>query len=134
MAYMDKERKTQLAPGVRAVLSKYKVKGTLSTDRNSITLTLRSGPIDFIANYNATCDCYYNGRIGWVPITKGNLHVNTHHVVKSFSGDALLFLQEVIAALNTGNHDNSDIQSDYFDVGWYVSVDVGKWNNAYIVN
>jgi hypothetical protein len=30
-----------------------------------------------------------------------------------------------------GNHDNSDIQSDYFDVGWYVEVNIGKWNKAY---
>jgi hypothetical protein len=35
--------------------------------------------------------------------------------------------------LNTGNHDNSDSQTDYFDVGWYVDVKVGKWNKPYIV-
>jgi hypothetical protein len=29
---------------------------------------------------------------------------------------------ELRDAMNSGNHDNSDIMSDYFDVGWYVSI------------
>jgi hypothetical protein len=29
---------------------------------------------------------------------------------------------ELRDAMNNGNHDNSDIMSDYFDVGWYVSI------------
>jgi hypothetical protein len=33
----------------------------------------------------------------------------------------------------TGNHDRSDIQSDYFDVGWYVDVNIGSWNRPYEV-
>jgi hypothetical protein len=33
--------------------------------------------------------------------------------------------------MNVGNHDRSDIQSDYFDVGWYVDVNVGAWNQPY---
>jgi hypothetical protein len=31
------------------------------------------------------------------------------------------------------NHDNSDIMTDYFDVGWYVNIYVGKWNKPYNV-
>jgi hypothetical protein len=30
-----------------------------------------------------------------------------------------------------GNHDRSDIQSDYFDVGWYVDINIGRWNKPY---
>ena len=33
--------------------------------------------------------------------------------------------------MNDGNHDRSDPQSDYFDVGWYVDVNIGKWNKPY---
>ena len=43
------------------------------------------------------------------------------------------FLSEVIPAMNNGNHDNSDIQTDYFDVGWYIDVNIGKWNKPYTV-
>jgi hypothetical protein len=35
--------------------------------------------------------------------------------------------------MNDGNFDKSDIQSDYFHVGWYVSVNIGKWNKPYEV-
>jgi hypothetical protein len=43
----------------------------------------------------------------------------------------LAFLNEVMPALNAGNWDRSDIQADYFNVGWYVNVHVGKWNKPY---
>jgi hypothetical protein len=35
--------------------------------------------------------------------------------------------------MNDGNYDNSDIQSDYFSVGWYIDVNVGKWDKPYTV-
>jgi len=47
------------------------------------------------------------------------------------SGEAKAFLTEVYEAMMEGNHNNSDIQSDYFDVGWYVNIQVGKWNKPY---
>lgn len=31
-----------------------------------------------------------------------------------------------------GNHDNNDIQSDYFDVGWYLYLRTGKWNKPFV--
>ena len=34
-------------------------------------------------------------------------------------------MQSIVRALNAGNHDRSDIMTDYFDVGWYVSVKIG---------
>jgi hypothetical protein len=34
--------------------------------------------------------------------------------------------------MNAGNHNNSDVQSDYFDVGWYIDVNIGKWNKPYV--
>jgi len=38
-----------------------------------------------------------------------------------------------MAVMNTGNWDKSDIQTDYFNVGWYVDVNIGKWNKPYIM-
>jgi hypothetical protein len=42
-------------------------------------------------------------------------------------------LEKIVKTLNIGNHNNSDIQSDYFDVGWYVSIKVGEWDKPYQV-
>jgi hypothetical protein len=59
--------------------------------------------------------------------------VNPYWYHDHFDGKARKFLDEALRVLNTGNHDNSDSQTDYFDVGWYVDVKVGKWNKPYIV-
>ena len=32
-----------------------------------------------------------------------------------------------------GNHDNSDIMTDYFDVGWYFHLSIGKWDKPAVM-
>ena len=134
MAYMSQEKKAKIAPEVKAILKKYKVKGTLAV-RNHMTLVLniKSGSVDFIGNFNETVstDPYLSAR-GFTPATK-SLDVNPYHYQTHFSGKALAFMREVFRAMNDGNHDRSDIQSDYFDVGWYVDVNIGQWNKPYTV-
>lgn len=114
MAYMSQERKAALAPAIKAILNKHGMKGSLSVSRHTgLTLTLKEGSIDFGA---------------------AHIQVNPYWINEHYEGKARDFLNEVIAAMNVGNHDNSDIQSDYFDVGWYVYVNVGVWNKPYIYN
>ena len=60
-----------------------------------------------------------------------SLDVNPYHYKDHFSGRALKFLQEVMPIMNDGNWDKSDIQTDYFNVGWYVDVNIGRWNKPY---
>jgi hypothetical protein len=130
MAYMSQERKAQISPVVKAILKKYNVKGSLSV-RNHMTLclTIKSGPIDFIENYMYTVRTTSGDYVR----SSGSLQVNTYWVQDHFTDIAKAFLTEVLAAMNRGNHDNSDIQSDYFDVGWYVDVKIGAWNKPYQV-
>ena len=33
--------------------------------------------------------------------------------------------------MNTGNWDESDIQTDYFDVGWYLQLSLGNWRTHF---
>ena len=64
-------------------------------------------------------------------------HVNEYWYHESFAYDnpkITDFLSELIPSMNDGNHDNSDIMTDYFDVGWYINVRVGKWDKPYILN
>lgn len=111
MAYMSQERKASLAPAIKAILKKYGVKGSLSVhNHSSLTLTLSEGKIDFGTDYH---------------------QVNTYHIDKFHEGKARKFLTEVVAAMNVGNHNRSDIMTDYFDVGWYVNVNIGRWNKPY---
>ena len=59
--------------------------------------------------------------------------MNVYHFDKHFSETALKFFKEVYAAMMIGNHNNSDMMSDYFDVGWYVNINIGRWNKPYIL-
>lgn len=135
MAYVSQSLKKTLAPHIKAVCKKYGVKATLSV-RNHMTLCLniKSGVIDFIGNSNEVCgNDHYQVSRGFTPNRTGYDNVNVYHYKNHYSGKALAFLMEVIPLMNWGNHDNSDIQTDYFDVGWYVDVNIGKWDQPYIL-
>jgi hypothetical protein len=131
MAYFNQERKAQLAPAIKALLKKYNVKGSLAVrNHSSFVLNIKSGAIDFIGNYNNTVAAQPGGFRAGNPAVK-SLDVNPYWYQEHFDGRALDFFKEIFTAMNVGNHDRSDIQSDYFDVGWYVDVNVGSWNQPY---
>lgn len=133
MAYMSQDRKRSMAPRIKSVLAKYGIKGTLAVDNHrTLVLNIKSGDIDLIANFNETCGKRRVGEtIGFTP-AKDYISVNPYWYNEHFTGRALAFMTDLMAAMNVGNHDNSDIQSDYFDVGWYVDVKIGRWSKPYI--
>ena len=133
MAYMNQERKSIIAPEIKVILKKYGIKGSLAVRNHStLVLNLKSGKIDFIKNFNETVSKQPGGFRNGSPAEK-SLQVNPYWYHDHYSGKAKSFLAEVLAVMNGGNHDNSDIQSDYFDVGWYVDVNVGQWDKPYIL-
>jgi len=132
MAFVSQELKAKLAPKIKAICKKYKVKASLAVNNHStLVLNVQSSPIDFITNYNETVSTRpeYNR---FSPAER-SIQVNPYWFQDHFSGKAKAFLSEVLPAMNDGNFDKSDIQSDYFHVGWYVSVNIGKWNKPYEV-
>lgn len=133
MAYFDQTRKAAMAPGIKAICKKYKISASLAVRNHStVCLNIKQGAIDFISNCNQTTAKRPGGFRNGSPATT-NMQVNPYHYQDNFDGRALKFLDEVFAVLNSGNHDRSDIQSDYFDVGWYVDVNIGQWNKPYMV-
>lgn len=135
MAYVSQSLKKTLAPAIKAVCKRYGVKATLSVQNHStLCLNIKSGKIDFIGNANEVCgNDHYQVSRGFTPNKSGYDNVNVYHYKNHYSGVALKFLSEVIPLMNYGNHDNSDIMTDYFDVGWYVDVNIGKWDQPYIL-
>ncbi|CAB4130261.1 hypothetical protein UFOVP116_350 [uncultured Caudovirales phage] len=124
MAYFTQDMKKAIAPKVKALCAKYGVKGSMSVKHHSqVCLTIKSGKIDFFKDVSN--DSYSKAR--------GYVQVNHYHIDKHFSGKAAEFLNEAKRILNSGNYDNSDIQSDYFDVGFYVSMNIGKWDQPYVL-
>lgn len=133
MAYISQEQKAKIAPVVKAICAKYGVKATLSVNRHtSLNLTIRSGKIDFIGSVNRVMaqrpERYRHDRPA-----KDHVQVNEFWYHEHYDGEALAFLKEVIPALNDGNHDNSDPMTDYFDVGWYLHVNIGSWDKPYVL-
>ncbi len=128
MAYITQQMKAEIAPAIKAICKKYDIKASLAIKHHSaLDLNISAGSIDFIGNYN---NVVANGRKE--TIDREYMQVNQYHLDSSFTGRALAFLKEVNVALNVLNHDNSDIMSDYFDVGYYVHINIGKWDKPYI--
>lgn len=127
MAYMSQEKKAKIAPLVKSICKRYGIKATLAVRNHStLVLNIKSGKIDFIGDYGSTPEARESAKTFGV-------QVNPYHYKRHFGGEALKFLSTVIPAMNIGNHNNSDVMTDYFDVGWYVDVNIGDWDKPYVV-
>lgn len=111
MAYMNQERKKQLAPGIKAVLQKYGMKGTIAVrDHMVLVVNIKEGALPF-ENYE---------------------QVNPYHVSRFYEGEKREFLTELLSAMRGDMwYDNSDAMTDYFDTAYYMNINVGNWNKPY---
>lgn len=134
MAYMNQERKSEIAPLVKRVLAKYGIKGTLSVHNHStLVLTIKSGRINFCQNWFDAYEAQPSWQREYGPDkVPDHIDVNVYHIGTHFSGRAQQCLKELLVVMNQGNWDRSDIQTDYFDKGWYCSISVGRWNKPYV--
>lgn len=122
MAYMNQERKAKIATALKPILAKYKMKGTLRTRQHAITLTLRSGPVDFVQDLK---DSVMYGP----PIDKNEIRNKTN-----YKGVSAQFIGEVNDAMQAADYyDNSDAMTDYFDTAYYYVIAVGDWQKPYKV-
>ena len=127
MAYMDQDKKKQIADKVKPILKKYNMKGSLSVNNHStIVLTLSRGPLDFIGNYNEN-NHRDNGIID-------HMEINDRWYKEYYTGICKEFLDEIVPVMYSADwYDKSDIMTDYFNVAYYVDINVGKWNKPYIL-
>ena len=134
MAYVNQNDKAEVSPAIKAVLKKYGMKGSISI-RNHMTLvvTLKSGRLDLIGNwYNTVTKNGDRNIYGDKYIKPDYMDVNTYWIDNNYSGEVKSFLNELQdAMLKKGWRDNSDIQSDYFDITYYIDISVGTWNKPY---
>jgi len=130
---MSQEKKAELAPGIKAVLKKYGMKGTLGVRHNStLVCNISSGSLDIIGNmYALAMTKPHTHYVREKTPKPTHLDVNPHWINEHYTGRVLNFLQELKVAMDRGNHDRSDIHTDYFDVGWYIDINVGQWNKPY---
>jgi hypothetical protein len=132
MAHVSQETKAKLAPAIKAILKKYKLKGSLSVrNHSSLVLNIKSGSIDFINNFDSVRDRRpeYNGE---KLIRTHSIQVNPYWYHEHFTGEALAFLSEMVPAMKGPDFfDHSDMQTDYFHCSHYFDINVGQWDKPY---
>ena len=112
MAYIGQDGKRRINALLKPVLKEWGAKASLSIPHHtSLNCKIRGGKFDPVRDYH-----------GPIHPEDTSINVNPYHYENHFSGETRDFLREVMGALMDGNHDNSDIYTDYFDVGWYVNI------------
>lgn len=115
MAYMNQEKKK----GIRAELKKVVPtdwKWSLAVRHHStIVFTVQKGPKELLAD------------------STDHHTPNEYYLENSYSGELLDTMEKIKAALNLNNFDNSEPMTDYFHVGHYIDIQIGKWNKPFVV-
>ena len=126
MAYFTQEMKKARTPAIKKICNEYGVKVTFGVKHHStFVINISSGDIDFFG------DMVDRGDKQQVA-SRQYMQVNPYWFREHFEGKSKEFLQKVFSEANKGNHNNSDIQTDYFDVGYYVDLNIGKWDKPYV--
>lgn len=135
MAYMNQERKAVIKANLDKALKGTGVKYSLKCSNLSITCTIKSAPVDFIANSNETCGAdFYQTSRGFQTNTTGYDQVNHYHYRDHYSGKAKELMAKIVTAIYSGDYyDRSDAQTDYFDTAYYAHINIGKWDKPFVV-
>lgn len=136
MAYMNQEMKKELAPSIKKVLSKYGVKGTIGV-RNHMVLVvnIKSGKLDILGNWFDTATKYGTTNNYGDEIKKPSyIQVNEFYIDEHYTDEVKDFLLELLSAMKGDNwYNRTDIQTDYFDIAWYIDINVGSYDKPYTV-
>jgi len=132
MAYVNKEKKAKIVAAVKAVLPK-SWKATFAVRNGSgIVMTIKSSPFT-LENLFGKEACDAMGEYHYIDGALGHVDVNHRYLERHIKNkEALEILKKVVKALDTDNHNNSDIMTDYFDVGHYVELQFGNYDKAYV--
>ena len=122
MAYVSQEMKKELAPAIKAVLKKYRMKGSIAVNNHStLEVNLSEGYVDCISKGERI--------LGLGGVSK---NVNVYHIDEWYEGVAKNFLNELLNAMKGPKYfNNDDIMTDYFSRSHYTDINVGKWNKEF---
>ena len=131
MAYITQEMKKDLTPAIKAVLKKWNCKGSISIrNHSSLQVTITEGTIDFIADANEAAQKWAERTGCKAHEIKDSVNYGSNHRDGDKASDQMI--NELIAAMKgTSWYNNSDLMTDYFDIAYYVDVQVGRWDKPY---
>lgn len=132
MAYMSQEKKKEIQAELKKIIP-LDWKWSLSVHNHStLQLTIRQAPVDLIGLRIPTPHHLKNKWNDKEEKRPEYMGLNYCYLENTYDGELLRLFERIKGAMMTGNHDNSDIQSDYFDVGWYIDISIGRWSKPFV--
>ena len=132
MAHVSKELKSRAQQEIKAIMPK-DVKWSLSgVGKGRLSLNVWAAPVDLLEPVRE-----FNRRqaeLGWmVPdhLDHSSFRGRSHH--DNFGAEWNEIFDKAWKIMNEGNHDRSDVQTDYFDVGWYSEINFGTFDRPFEV-
>lgn len=129
MPFITQEHKKRIAEILKSVVPHDWKYGLRIHDHRTIIMTIKSAPIDLIEEAGRHCVRDGDGEY-WT-----DFYAYRPEIVRRLFKDEKLgeIFGKIVEALNLDNHDNSDAQSDYFDVGHCVDLRLGYWGSPFLV-
>ena len=125
MAYVSQEMKKKLAPGIKAVLKKYGMKGTIAVRHHmSLVVNIKSGKLDVLGALPV-------GEYG----PRDYIQVNPYWIEENYNCPKVVaFLSELKKAMEGPDFfDHSDPMTDYFHRSHYIDINVGQFDKPYVL-
>lgn len=110
MPYINAEQVKVIRNNLKAEFPNWKFSVRLD-GHISINVNIMAAPVEFVPG-------------------KENAQLN-HHYPDSYQNADVL--KKIIAIVNANNYDNSDTMTDFFDVGYYVHIEQGKWDKPFVL-
>ncbi len=116
-AYVSNEKMDQVKKDLKSTFPEFKF-SIRKRDLMSVNVSILSGPISLTDNPD------------------GYEQINQYQIKNRFKDkpEVANFLQQVHDIMDKGNHDNSDLMTDYHDVGFYTHLEIGQWDKPYVIH
>lgn len=124
MAYVNQDKKAKIAAALKAVVPSGWKYSLAVRHHSTIVMTVASAPFDLIGAFK--------GSEHFDPKTAKHHQVNPYHYRSHMDDECVAdVFERIFDALNIDNHDRSDVMTDYFDVGHYVELNLGRWDKPF---
>lgn len=132
MAYFNQDKKKVLVQQLKEKFPGWKF--SLKVIHQSVVVVqIKSAPINLVAEYMATCSPEQREYID----CNSSFQLNHYWLHTYFSGETLSEMQRLMDVINLrdtkyANHNRTDVQADYFDVGYYVNLVLGQGDKPFV--
>lgn len=121
MAYVSKELKAQLVAEIKKVMPKSWKASYAIRNYSTLIVTISKAPLDLHETFSDMRE------------EKNEYRVSEYHFKdKCLNEEVKNTLEKIVNAMNGQNYNNSDVMTDYFDVGYYTELRFGKWDKEFV--